>query len=101
MIWESLNLRRKQKVEKEQELRKLTKLLAEMGEHKASLTQQSEFAAKQLRQLLSKKAEFDSNRLSMRLNAEVLVKIQQGMVEINESPVVTDLGECGMMHRYN
>ena len=98
--WETLQQRRKQKIEKELEYARLGRLVAEMTVHKDKLATQSEHATKQLKDVLNKKLDFDNCRLPMQLNAELLVKIEQGMVEVNESPVVNDLGECAMMNRY-
>jgi hypothetical protein len=55
-IWENLQVKRKAKIEKEVELKKLTRLLSEMSDHRNRLIAASEASNKLLAKLMDKKA---------------------------------------------
>jgi hypothetical protein len=60
---------------------------------------QSEALTLAARDLQLRKTGFDDTRASMTLNTEMILRLNQGLVEITESPIVTDLVDCIMIDR--
>lgn len=69
----------------------------QMNNHLIALQSACTAITDEISALESRHSEVQENRARLELNTEVMVKTLQGMVEIEEAPVVTDLKDCEMI----
>ena len=98
-LWEALLQRRAGWIDKEREVRRASYRMHEMALHLAHLHEMATALAAEVRSLTAYRANLLEARSLFALNTEVLLHVQQGCVEIAESPVVSDLAECNMIDR--
>ena len=75
-------------------------LIAEMQKRKDLLDANTEAVSTQIKNVLKQQEEFEQSRIQLMLDTEVLLKLEQGLVEIEESPVVTDLQNCQFLTKH-
>lgn len=98
-LWYALLDRRAEYIEKERDMRRYHYKLQEMAMHLQHLRDMDVALNNELRHLAHYHQQLLDARTLFSLNTELMVRIQQGQVELNESPVVTDLAECEMIDR--
>ena len=98
-FWYSLLERRQEIVEREREVKRFNYRLQELSAHLKHTHDLSTAIANEIRSLSIYHGNLVEARSLFALNAQILLRIQQGQVEIDESPVVSDLREVEMMDR--
>jgi len=98
-VWNWFVDRRKQHIAKELETKRAHSTLNDYQRYLAHLHHLLSILSDDIRGLHSTLLELHSSSLSSNLNTEILLRIQQGQVEIEEAPVVTDLKHCEMIDR--
>jgi len=93
-LWASLQKKRVQKLVKEANQKQFGILLVEMNKRQNQLEAAVGETKNQLNLVHKQKSDFEHCRIQLVLNNEVMLKLEQGLVEIEESPVVTDLQAC-------
>lgn len=70
-----------------------------MNVHLISLQTRQKAIEEEIAMLTERYEDVQENRSRLALNTEVMVKTLQGMVEIEEAPVVTDMKDCEMIDK--
>lgn len=99
-IWVRFVARRSQHIEKEMEVKKAVGDLAEMHKHLSYLQAIDNAVAAEIKTLKAKRNELIAHASKSRLDMELMLRIRQGQVEIEESPVVTDLKDIEMIEKH-
>eukprot|EP01006_Ploeotia_vitrea_P052720 TRINITY_DN67718_c7_g7_i1.p1 TRINITY_DN67718_c7_g7~~TRINITY_DN67718_c7_g7_i1.p1 ORF type:complete len:859 (-),score=453.58 TRINITY_DN67718_c7_g7_i1:119-2695(-) len=98
-VWHRLLIRRKHRLELEVEVRVRMLTLREREEQLQSLANEVRLLVHKLRPMRARLSELNRLRSRAKLNSTVLMMLQQGIVEIEQSPVVTDLSQSVMLDR--
>lgn len=99
-VWMRFIQRRRAQIEKEQQVKKKEIKYQEMQQHLFKLENEAESVHQEILALENQYNQLQSSVLSNSLNAEVMIRVLQGQVEIAESPVVTDMKDCEMIERH-
>ena len=98
-VWSRFAVRRKHLIEKEIEVAKAGAVHSEMQRHLALLEAGDAALQSEIRQLTFSKSELAESRVVALLNSELFLRVPQGLVEIVEAPVVTDLRDSLLVQR--
>ena len=90
---------RQTKFARELEAKSAATALGELQAHLTALERDSEAVQDKMKALLARKVAFEEERGGLALNTELMLRLQQGLVEIEHAPVATDLGDCLMIER--
>mmetsp|Transcript_49008 Transcript_49008/g.96107 ORF Transcript_49008/g.96107 Transcript_49008/m.96107 type:complete len:717 (+) Transcript_49008:2037-4187(+) len=99
--WAKVQEKRLARLSKESVLKAQGALVVEMTKRLQHLSDQVSAVSAQIRAVQEQKSNFESSRQRIMLNVDVMMKLDQGLAEIEESPVVTDLQNCEMVQREN
>jgi hypothetical protein len=97
--WNRFLERRRLHIDKELEIKKLSSKHYEMQKHLGYLQSVDVAVANEIASLTSKRYSMIAEQAAVALNTELMLRIRQGQVEIEEAPVVTDLKDCEMLDR--
>jgi hypothetical protein len=81
---------RQQKIEKENEILRKKVVLAEMAKHQEKSAERDNFLAIKFEEILREFRQFHEKQLLESLDLELLLKLKQGQVEVEQAAVVTD-----------
>jgi hypothetical protein len=98
-LWYALLERRQDYIDRERGVRRFNYRLQELALHLKQLQLMGAALHSEWRQLAQYLSNVAEARALFSLNCEVVLRIQQGQVEIDESPVVSDLRQCEMIDR--
>ncbi len=98
-IWQRFLQRRRFMVNREREIEKLELEKGVKQQHLDFLQVLEQELLSQLKEATRRKEELSNEGFSAILDADVLINMHQGEVEIVEEPVVTDLKHCEMIDR--
>ena len=88
--WNQLQQLRHQKIEKENEILRKKVVLAEMAKHQEKASERDSFLAIKFEEILREFRQFHEKQLLESLDLELLLKLKQGQVEVEQAAVVTD-----------
>jgi hypothetical protein len=98
-LWAKLQQWRYDKFARELELKAQAQMLDDMKKHHSELDATFEAVQQQMTRLRARKDAFDEKRLDVSLNTELSLRLQQGLVEIEDAPVVNDMGDSQLIDR--
>jgi len=96
-VWERFLAKIRSFNELESQVLKAGETHEQMNNHLVALQSAEKAIVDEVAGLETRFDEVQENRARLELNTEVMVKTLQGMVEIEEAPVVTDLKDCEMI----
>jgi len=100
-VWERFLQRRQAQIDKENQVKEAAKKHYDIQRHLVHLQNVENALKTELHALQTKRNELVSEVAKQALDTEIMLKIRQGQVEIEESPVVTDLKDCEMIQKFN
>lgn len=99
-IWNRFLQRRQQQIDKEYQVKQAAKKHYDMQRHLLHLQNVDQAIGQEIRNFFDKRIELAASLVKQALDTEIMLKIRQGQVEIEESPVVTDLKDCEMIEMH-
>lgn len=99
-IWERFVERRQQQIDREFQVKEAAKKHYDMQRHLVHLQNVDQAVDHELKTLVNKQTDLAFQLVTQALDTEIMLKIRQGQVEIEESPVVTDLKDCEMIVKH-
>jgi hypothetical protein len=97
--WERLNDLRFSKIEKENEITRRSSVLNEMKKFQDQLSKKDAVLENKFQEILRELRDFKERRIIEAANLEVLFKLKQGQVEVEQSAVVTDYSKSVLINR--
>lgn len=98
-IWERFQAKLRSYAKFDQRVKKMGETHQDMERHLFNIQSRAKAIGEEIQMLEDRARTVQEGRKRLALNTEVMVKTEQGKVEIEESPVVTDLKDCEMIKR--
>eukprot|EP00002_Diphylleia_rotans_P030276 TRINITY_DN620_c0_g1_i6.p1 TRINITY_DN620_c0_g1~~TRINITY_DN620_c0_g1_i6.p1 ORF type:complete len:1590 (-),score=396.80 TRINITY_DN620_c0_g1_i6:241-5010(-) len=98
-IWERFLETRAMKIESEAELKKHTTILNDMTRYYNQVTEEDQELQDEIERILRELSEFRDIRVREASNLDVLFKLKQGQLEVEQAAVVTDYADAVFIHR--
>jgi hypothetical protein len=97
--WNRLVELRSAKIERENEIKRRQAILTDMTKYHDHLLEQDNMLGNRFEEILKQFRDFHAKRMVDASNLEVLFKLKQGQVEVEQAAVVTDYSNASLINR--